>query len=100
MLVEEHHEISVAIKAIQDDRSEGQGDCGLSPLLKQLISNAESNVQKLPQSRRHDRVLKRFATSLFIYCGPIAYQFININMPKALRHHVQSNNSYHVSTAH
>ena len=81
MLGEEHHEIRVATEAIQEYRSQGQGDCGLSPLLKQMVLNAERNVQKLSQTRRHDHVLERFATSLFIYCSPIAYQFIHSNMP-------------------
>ena len=56
----------------------------ISPLLKQLLMNAEKNAQKLPQQRRHEQVLKKFATSLFIFSGPLTYQFLYCNLPEAL----------------
>jgi hypothetical protein len=56
----------------------------LSPLLKQLMCNAEKNSQKHPHMRRHDEIIKKFCISLFIYCGPMAYDFIHKNMPEAL----------------
>ncbi len=35
------------------------------PLLSQLLKNAEKNALKLPQQRRHEAVMKKFATSFF-----------------------------------
>ena len=32
----------------------------------------------------HNTLLKKFATSLLIYCGPMAYNFISSNLPRAL----------------
>ena len=55
-----------------------------SPLFKRLIANAETNLQKLPQQIRHDTIIKKFATSLLIYCGPMSYNFISSNLSKAL----------------
>ena len=48
------------------------------------MSNAERNVSKHPQGRRHSLVVKKFATSLFLYAGSIAYNLIHQNMPTAL----------------
>lgn len=55
-----------------------------SPLFKCLIQNAERNLEKVPQQVRHSTLLKKFATSLLIYCGPMAYNFISCNLPRAL----------------
>ena len=55
-----------------------------SAIFQRLISNAERNVDKQPQQIRHDIILKKFATFLFIYCGSRAYNFIHSNMPQAL----------------
>ena len=49
-----------------------------------IIANAEKDASKLPHSRRHDSVVKKFATSLFLYGGPMAYNLIHQNMPDAL----------------
>lgn len=54
------------------------------PLLKKLIKNAEMNALKLPQQRRHEVVMKKFATSLFIFSGPMAYNFVYRNLPEAI----------------
>lgn len=56
----------------------------LTPILKQIIRNAERNVAKHKTQRRHPEILKKFATALFIYAGPLAYEFIQQNMPQAL----------------
>ena len=47
---------------------------------QQIIANAE----KLPHVRRHTLVIKKFATSLFLYGGLMAYNLIHQNMPTAL----------------
>ena len=46
-----------------------------SAILKQLLSNAIRNANKAPQGKRHDIVIKKFAVSLFILSGPMAYDF-------------------------
>ena len=53
-------------------------------ILKQIIVNAEKNIEKYPTHRRHPGVLKKFSTALFILAGPMAYEFIHQNMPEAL----------------
>ena len=53
-------------------------------MLKELLANAEKNVQKLRQGLRHQHVIKKFATSLLIYCGPMAYNFLHRNLQDAL----------------
>ena len=55
-----------------------------TPILRQLMSNAEKNASKLPHGRRHSDKLKKFATSLFIYAGPLAYDFLQQNLSQAL----------------
>ena len=49
-------------------------------LFTRLIMNAEKNLQKQPQQIRHDILLKKFAASLFIYCGSTAYSLISSNI--------------------
>ena len=55
-----------------------------SPILKRLMLNAEKNLDRLPKQRRHDVLLKKFATSLFKFAGPLSYKFFHQNMPEAL----------------
>ena len=55
-----------------------------SPILKRLVLNAEKNLDRLPKQRRHDVLMKKFATSLFIFAGPLSYEFLHQNMPEAL----------------
>ena len=54
------------------------------PILKQIIKNAERNVLALPHGERHSEVLKKFSTALFIYAGPLAYEFLQKNLHQAL----------------
>ena len=83
-LIDENPELNGILQVAQDQRMpESQSD-DICPLLRELLLNAEKNVQKLPQQRRHEVVLKKFATSLFIYSGPLAYEFIHRNLPEAL----------------
>jgi len=50
-----------------------------------LVQNAYKNVDKsVPQSRRYDVIIKKFSTSLLLYSGPMAYNFIQKNMENAL----------------
>ena len=47
-----------------------------STFFRQIVENARKNVGKLPQSRRHNEVIKKFSTSLLLYSGPMAYNLI------------------------
>ena len=55
-----------------------------SVVLKTIIANAERNANVLPHGKRHPEVLKKFATALFIYAGPLAYDFLQQNLHQAL----------------
>ena len=55
-----------------------------SAVLKQIIVNAERNAGKFNTQRRHPEILKKFSMALFIYAGPMAFEFIHQNMPEAL----------------
>ena len=63
---------------------QGQNLENFSPLLQRLFKNAQSNAQRLPAGKRHEGVLKKFATSLFIYSGSMTYKYIYHNLPDAL----------------
>ena len=69
-----------------EDKSETMSnhDSSFTPVLKQLLLNAEKNIEKVPKHRRHSDILKKFATALLIYAGPLSYEFIHSNMPEAL----------------
>ena len=70
---------------IQHVSIEDQSACfSLTPVLRQLITNAQKNAQCLPTGRRHSEILKKFSTSLLIYAGPLAYNFLHENLPQAL----------------
>ena len=45
---------------------------------------AQANTTRLPTGRRHPEVLKNVCTSLLIYAGPLAYNFLQENLPHAL----------------
>ena len=44
-------------------------------MLQHPISNAAKNAERVPEGRIHLEIIKKFATSLFIYIGPLAYHF-------------------------
>jgi len=54
------------------------------PLFKKLVLNAQHNISKIPKTQRHNAAIKKFATSLLLYAGPMAYDLVHRNMPKAL----------------
>ena len=83
-LIEETPEIMGIMETVTQDQGRERDISTVSPLLKQLLLNAERNVQKFPHQRRHEEVLKKFATSLFIFSGPLAYEFLQQNLPEAL----------------
>ena len=75
-LVEQNLEIKELMRVAQSQRREREVE-NICPLHKHLLSNAERNAQMLPQQRRHEQVMKKFATSFFIYLGPMAYEFLH-----------------------
>ena len=56
----------------------------LTPILKQILLNITKNSEKDDKHQRHSETVKKFCTALFIYCGPLAYEFIQHNMKQAL----------------
>ena len=59
-------------------------DFPFSTILKQIIVNAERNARVLPQGQRHSEVIKKISIALFIYAGPLAYEFLQKNLHQAL----------------
>ena len=81
-LVDKNVEIRRALQVVCEKESEDAASS--SQFLNKLLLNAEKNSLKLPHQRRHDEVMKKFSTSLFIYSGPMAYEFLHRNLPTAL----------------
>ena len=69
---------------IQQDKAIASGQPHYSTMLKQIIINAEKILEKQSKGQRHPDVLKKSCTALFIYTGPLAYEFLHQNMPEAL----------------
>ena len=55
-----------------------------STFLWTLFINAVSNATKGPYGSHHDSVVIKFSTSLFIWVGSVAYEFLHKNMSEAL----------------
>ena len=51
-----------------------------SSILRRLIVNAERNASRAHQGRRYDFIVKKFVTSLFLFYGPLAYNFLQQNL--------------------
>ena len=51
---------------------------------QKIVCNADSNACKQPQGRRHCEIVKKFATSLYLYAGSMAYNLVQQNMTTAL----------------
>jgi len=87
-LIESNEKLSLMLQnartSIHDDEHPISCKEQFSAILKQIVINAERNVGQVPTQRRHPTVLKKFSTALFIYSGPLAYEFIQQNMPEAL----------------
>lgn len=83
-LAKENEKLSNLLKQCVSNKYINTGSHGLTPILRQILINAEKNVCRYPTQRRHSEILKKFATALFIYCGPLSYEFIHQNMQQAL----------------
>ena len=53
-------------------------------LLQEIINTADQNYCKFPTRRRYSPTIKKFATALFLYSGPLAYEFLQQNIPQAM----------------
>ena len=53
-------------------------------LTQEIINNADQNYCKFPTCQRCSTTIKKFATALFLYSGPLAYEFLQQNIPQAL----------------
>lgn len=53
-------------------------------VLENILSNITRNMGKIPTQRRHGSNVKKFATSLYIFSGSTAYEFLQQNLPHAL----------------
>ena len=71
---------------LQKAQQQGRGSQfeSVSSMLKALLVNAEKNAQRVCQGMRHQQIVKKFAMSLLIYCGPMAYNFLHRNVQAAL----------------
>ena len=85
-LVNENKKLSLVLHNLIQENSESENSKELkfTPVLKHIILNAERNAIQMPKCRRHPEILKKFCTALFIYAGPLAYEFMQQNMPQAL----------------
>ena len=74
LLIKQNSKLSELLKSTQVAIHEStKVHIDLPSLFAKLMENAEKNGQKAPKSRRFTEVITKFATSLFIYSGPLAY---------------------------
>jgi len=55
-----------------------------SAFLQKLYENSVINASRKPNGHRHNEIIIKFSISLFIWSGPIAYEFLHRNMPAAI----------------
>ena len=72
------------VPEIEEVLEMNERDSSVSCMLERLLNNAKRNAAKSRQGIRHEEVVKKFATSLLVYCGPLAYNFLQCNLSKAL----------------
>ena len=92
-----------------NDMAQDSSDNVLSfvPVLKEMLENAKSNTARNPNSYRHSDVSKKFSAALFIYAGPLTYEFIEQNLSKSMpslctvqRHMHAEYKTFHESVFH
>ena len=87
LLSKSNDELMKAFNEANKDRKSVLGEnerVDFKSFFNQIVVNAEQNATKHPQGRRHSEGVKKFATSLFLYAGSMAYNLIHKNMPTAL----------------
>jgi len=82
-LLLENKKLTSLLQQYANSKEENVTKC-FTPILKELVTNAQKNAAKDSTQRRHPTILKQFATALFIYSGPLAYEFMYHNINGAL----------------
>ena len=91
-LMKQNEELRMLLRStVSADEYQPTAECAddnLQPpvtlVLQSILKNAIENSAKQPKQRRHPEILKKFAVLLFIYAGPLAYEFIHSNMAEAI----------------
>ena len=88
LLMKQNTKLSKLLQHVHEKKNEltspGIIQTNQPTLFARLMESATKNSEKFPNTRRYTEVIKKFSTSLFIYSGPLAYNFIQQNMPATL----------------
>jgi len=87
LLSKSNNELMKALNEANDERKSLFGEneqVDFKSFFNQIVLNAEKNSTKHPQGRRHTEVVKKFATSPFLYAGSMAYNLVHKSMSAAL----------------
>ena len=77
--------LSKIIRQYNDMAQDGSGSVSsFAPVLKEMLENAKINTARNPNNHRHSDVMKKFSAALFIYAGPLTYEFIEHNLSKSM----------------
>ena len=71
-------------KTLQQLLSKERSPPQIGSILKCIVESAEQNCTTSSHQYRHKELIIKFAISLYIYSGPLAYNFLHSNMPLAL----------------
>ena len=82
-LMKKNEYLSELLQSALTDGGKANSKTDSVSVLHQLLANIE-NVKKNPKHRRHNDIIKKFATVLYIYSGSMAYDYIHKNMPEGL----------------
>jgi len=55
-----------------------------SAFLNKLYEILVRNANRKPNEHQHDEIVIKFSISLFIWSGPVAYEFLHRNIPEAI----------------
>ena len=53
-------------------------------ILQKMLKTAQDNISKFSNQRRHESLIVKFAVSLLLYSGPMAYNLLHNILPNAL----------------
>ena len=83
-LVRENQKLSDLLRIQQHLQANQFCGYGLTPILKQVILNAQKNTHAYPTQRRHTEVITKFTIAFFIFSRPFGYELIQRNMQQGL----------------
>ena len=84
LLMKDNEKLVKILNSLQEPSTHSTEQNNYTPILQSLLTNAQNNCGKVAKQRRHTEVIKKFASLLFIYCGSMAYEFLQNNVPEAL----------------